>query len=429
MTTVPLTNWARNVRFRAEQLHRPSSIAELQQLVSKSARVRALGTGHSFNEIADTTGDLVSVAGLPTRLDIDAQARTVTVSGGIRFAELGRELHQAGFAIPNTASLPHISVAGGCSTGTHGSGETVGNLSSFVSAVELVTADGDLITCSRETDPDRFDGTVVALGALGIVTALTFDLVPTFHLRQDVYDGLAHDSFLTHFDEIMAAGYSVSAFSTWREPRIQQIWVKSRTDPADNRPAAPTLHGASLATGERHPLQAMSPEYTTPQLGVPGPWHERLPHFRAEFTPSAGEEIQSEYLLPRDRAVAALQALDDIAAGVATVLQVSEIRTVAADELWLSPSHRRPTVCLHFTWIGDEAAIAPVIAAIEERLAAFDARPHWGKRFTVPPAEIARLYPRLDDFRALMGSLDPAGKFRNELIQRLIVGEPAMPLR
>jgi xylitol oxidase len=195
MTTVPLTNWARNVRFRAEQLHRPSSIAELQQLVSKSARVRALGTGHSFNEIADTTGDLVSVAGLPTRLDIDAQARTVTVSGGTRFAELGRELHQAGFAIPNTASLPHISVAGGCSTGTHGSGETVGNLSSFVSAVELVTADGDLITCSRETDPDRFDGTVVALGALGIVTALTFDLVPTFHLRQDVYDGLAHESF------------------------------------------------------------------------------------------------------------------------------------------------------------------------------------------------------------------------------------------
>ena len=422
MTTVPLTNWARNVRFRAEQLHRPSSIAELQQLVSRSARVRALGTGHSFNEIADTTGDLVSVAGLPTRLDIDAQARTVTVSGGTRFAELGRELHQAGFAIPNTASLPHISVAGGCSTGTHGSGETVGNLSSFVSAVELVTADGDLITCSRETDPDRFDGTVVALGALGIVTALTFDLVPTFHLRQDVYDGLAHESFLAGFDEIMAAGYSVSAFSTWREPRIQQIWVKSRTDPADNRPAAPTLHGASLATGERHPLQAMSPEYTTPQLGVPGPWNERLPHFRAEFTPSAGEEIQSEYLLPREHALAAIDAVRQRADRIAPLLQVCEIRTIAADDLWMSTAYGRDSVGVHFTWTKEPAAVEEVLVDLEPALAPLGARPHWGKLFLARAEQIAPLYERYADFVALVQRLDPRGAFRNDWFERHVLG-------
>jgi len=426
MTTATLTNWAGNIRFSAEQLHRPSSIDELQQLVAGSSRVRALGTGHSFNEIADTTGTLVSVAELPARLDIDAQSRTVTVSGGTKYAELGRALHRAGFAIPNTGSLPHISIAGACSTGTHGSGDTLGNLSTFVSGVEMVTADGELMTSSRATDPDRFDGMVPALGALGIITALTLDIVPTFSVRQDVYDGLAHESFLAHFDEIMAGGYSVSAFSTWREPRIQQIWVKSRTDATDTSPAAPTLYGAVAATGERHPLEAMSPEHTTPQLGVPGPWNERLPHFRAEFTPSTGEEIQSEYLLPREHAVAALRALDDIAADIAAVLQVGEIRTTAADDRWLSPSHRRATVCLHFTWIDDEAAIAPVIAAIEQRLAAFDARPHWGKRFTVPPTEIDRLYPRLDDFRALMNQLDPTGKFRNDMISRLIVGEPAL---
>lgn len=425
MTTATLTNWAGNVEFSTGTLHRPTSIAELQRLVASSARIRALGTGHSFNEIADTTGTMLSVAGLPTRVDIDSQTGSVTVSGGTRFAELGGDLQRAGFALANTGSLPHISVAGACSTGTHGSGNTLGNLSTFASAVELVTADGELVTYSRATDPDRFDGMVLALGALGIITALTLDIVPTFTVRQDVYNGLSHEGFLGHFEEVMAAGYSVSVFSTWRTPRTHQIWVKSRTEPTDSSPAAPTLHGAILAVAEQHPVEEMSAEHTTQQFGVPGPWNERLPHFRAEFTPSTGEEIQSEYLLPRAQAGAALQALEDITANIAAVLQVGEIRTTAPDELWLSPSHQRDTVGLHFTWIKDEAAIAPVVAAIEDRLSVFDARPHWGKRFTVPPAAIARLYPRLNDFRDLMEQMDPTGKFRNQMIERLILGRRA----
>jgi alditol oxidase len=423
MTTAPLTNWAGNVVFSTRDVRRPTSIHELQQIVSDSPTVRALGTGHSFNEIADTTGTLVTVAGLPRRLDIDRDARTVTVSAGTRYGELGGVLHQAGFGIPNTGSLPHISIAGASATGTHGSGNTLGNLATIVSRIEMVTATGDLVTTSRATDPDTFGGMVLALGTLGIVTALTLEVVPTFHIRQDVYDDLPQDVFLEHFDEIMAGAYSVSAFSTWQNPRRQQVWMKSAVEPDDASAAAATLHGAPLATVQRHPLAGMPPENTTAQLGVPGPWFERLPHFRLDFTPSSGDEIQSEFLLPRRHAAAALTALDDIAADVAAVLQVAEIRTTAADSLWLSPSYGTDTVCLHYTWIGDERAITPVVAAVEERLAPFDARPHWGKRFTVAPTELARLYPRLPDFRSLAERMDPAGKFRNELVGRLLFGD------
>lgn len=417
----PLTNWAGNVRFTASELHRPTSIPELQRIVAHADRVRALGTGHSFNEIADTTGELVSLSGLPPRLDIDSRAWKVTVGAGLRYGDLGPVLHRAGFAIPNTGSLPHISIAGASSTGTHGSGNTLGNVATFVSAIEMITANGDLLTINRSDNPGSFDGMVLALGSLGIVTALTLDLERTFRIRQDVYEHLPHEQFLQHLDQIMGSGYSVSAFSTWQSPREHQIWVKSRTTFDDVTPAAATLHSAILASATVNPMGQGPTDHITEQRGVPGPWHERLPHFRLDFTPSSGQEIQSEYLLPRWHAADALRALDDIARDIAAVLQVSEIRTTAPDTLWLSPSHRRETACLHFTWIDDEAAIAPVVTAIEQRLAAFDARPHWGKRFNVRSQEIDRLYPRLGDFRALMLDLDPARKFVNRMVHDLIL--------
>ena len=414
-------NWAGNIVFSTDVVHRPQTVAQLQEIVAGSTRIRALGTGHSFNEIADSESALVSVAGLPTIVEIASDRSEVRVSGGTRWGELATVLQAAGHAIPNTGSLPHISVAGAAATGTHGSGNRIGNLATFVSAVEMVTADGDLVEISRESHPDSFDGVVVSLGTLGIVTTLTLDIVPTFSIRQDVYDDLPHEQFLTDVDDVMAAGYSVSAFSSWRTPRIQQIWVKSVTESTDRAPA-PIRFGLSAATGDRHPVAGMPVGNATAQRGVPGPWNERLPHFRLEFTPSAGDEIQSEYLLPREHAAAALTALDDIATDIAHILQVAEIRTIAADTLWLSPSHGRDTVGLHFTWIGDERAVAPVVAAIEPRLAAYDARPHWGKRFNVGAAEIARLYPRMDDFRSLMQDFDPAGRFRNGMIDRIILG-------
>jgi alditol oxidase len=282
----------------------------------------------------------------------------------------------------------------------------------------MVTADGDLLTVSRDRDPSRFPGAVVSLGALGIVTRMTLDTVPAFDVRQYVYEDLPLEQVAEHYDEIAGSAYSVSLFTDWRSPRIRQAWLKHRADAVGSRAPEPRWMGGRLADGPRHPVPGMDPAHCTEQMGVPGPWHERLPHFRLEFTPSSGDELQSEYLLPREDAIEGLRALQPIAGRIAPVLRICEIRTIAADDAWLSPSYQRDTVAFHFTWVKDEAAVGPVLGEIEKCLAPVHARPHWGKLFRAGPEAVPGLYPRAGDFRQLMGCYDPAGKFRNELIDR-----------
>ncbi|MGR6321421.1 FAD-binding protein [Micromonospora soli] len=403
---VPGGNWAGNVRYRAARRHRPSTVDELRRLVAGADRVRAAGTGHSLNRLGDTAGDLVSVAGLPATVALDPGRGTVTVAAGLRYGDLATRLHAEGYAVANLASLPHISVAGAVATASHGSGRANRNLAAAVAGLELVTADGDLLTVDR-ADP-RFAGLVVNLGALGVVTRVTLDVVPAFDLRQYVRLGLPRDALDAAFD----AAYSVSVFTGWRSSRLDQVWLKQR---ADQPPPPADWLGTTAADVACHPVPGMPTENCTAQLGEPGPWHERLPHFRLGFTPSSGDELQSEWHLPRATAGAALAALDPAAARIAAVLQICELRTVAADGLWLSPNHERDSVAIHFTWIGDAAAVAPVLAEVEERLAPFAPRPHWGKLFARNPAAT---YPRYDDFRALLREFDPAGKFRTEELDR-----------
>jgi xylitol oxidase len=355
----------------------------------------------------------VSVAGLPAMMAIDTEGATVAVAAGVRYGELAVYLQEHGFALHNLGSLPHISIAGACATGTHGSGDRNGNLATAVAAMDVVTASGELIAMTRDADADRFLGAVVGLGALGIVSSMTLDVVPTFDVRQYVYDDMPLPALSENFEEIFSAAYSVSAFTTWRGPHIDQLWLKQRVQDGDASEPNREWLGATLADGPRHPLPGMPATYCTQQLGVPGAWYDRLPHFQLAFTPSSGEELQSEYLLPRSAAVDALAALSEIAPLIAAVLQISEIRTVAADELWMSPSYRRDTVAFHFTWVKDTEAIAPVLAAIEERLAPFDPRPHWGKLFGMPPAVVSGRYERRADFEKLVSTFDPTGKFRN----------------
>jgi alditol oxidase len=413
--TAGRTNWAGNVTFRAAQLHRPSSVGELRRVVAHSSHIRALGTGHSFNRLADGPGDQVSVAGLPPVLAIDPERAAVTVSAGLRYGEVASWLNERGWALRNLGSLPHISVAGAVATGTHGSGDRNGNLATSVAAMELVTADGDLVRVSRGSGD--FAGMVVGLGLLGIASTVTLDIVPSFRLRQYVYDGLPREQRAEHFDQIFASGYSVSLFTPWQDDGLSQVWLKEVAgDGSDTGLPSLRWMDATLADAPRHPLPGIDPGPCTEQLGVPGPWHLRLPHFRLDFTPSSGDELQSEYLLPREHAIAALDAVDGIRHLVAPVLQISEIRTVAADGLWLSPSYQRPTVALHFTWISDAGAVAPAVAAVEEALAPLQARPHWGKVFSTGPAATAALYERMPDFRQLRQRWDPAGKFANELV-------------
>ncbi|HET9141541.1 FAD-binding protein [Actinophytocola sp.] len=405
-----LANWAGNITFNARELHRPPSVEALRQIVARADRLRPLGTAHSFNRIADTRGEQVSVAGLPPAVEIDTDRAQVRIAAGLRYGELASRLDTAGFALPNLGSLPHISVAGACATGTHGSGIRNGNLATAVSGLDLVTAGGDIVSVDR-ADPD-LSGMVVALGALGVVTSLTLDLVPAFELRQYVFDNLPHAELSNRFDDILGMAYSVSLFTDWTGPVVNQVWVKQRTVEPPRLPATP-------ADGPRHPVPGMPTANCTEQLGVPGPWHHRLPHFRLEFTPSSGAELQSEFFVPRARAFDAFQALDDIRDRIAPVLQISEIRGIAADDLWLSPCYGRDSVAFHFTWIDDTAAVLPVVAAVEQALAPFDPRPHWGKVFH----DVQRgQYERLPDFHRLADRYDPAGKFRNEFLERHVLG-------
>jgi xylitol oxidase len=420
--TERLTNWAGNVTFQTG-VHRPASLRELRDLVARSAKVRALGSGHSFNQIADTPGVLVSLAELPAAVEVDTAAATVRVGASVRYAELGRRLHAKGYALPSLASLPHISVAGSIATATHGSGDSNGNLSTAVSALEMVTADGDLVTLSRDRDGDRFRGSVVGLGALGIVVSVTLDIMPTYDLRQYVFEGLPIEVLDDHFSDILAGAYSVSLFTGWRDSLIDQVWVKHRDDRAGTWPSAgEDWFGARPADGARHPVPGMPPVHCTEQLGVPGPWFERLPHFRPDFTPSSGAELQSEYFVPRRHAVEALHAVDGIRDRVAPVLQISEIRTIAADDLWMSPSYQEDTVAFHFTWVKDTGAVLPVLTLLEERLAPFEARPHWGKLFTTSPDVLRSRYRRLADFQDLVRRHDPDGTFTNDFLDRLLFG-------
>jgi xylitol oxidase len=410
-------NWAGNYTYRAIRLHRPSRLEQVQEIVVNASRVRVLGSRHSFTGIADSS-ELLSLDGLPADVVVDRAAGTVSFSAGLRYGELAEVLQAEGVALANLASLPHISVAGAVATATHGSGDANGNLATAVAGLEIVTSSGELLTASRG-DAD-FDGLVVGLGALGAVTRITLDVEPAYEVRQRVFEGLAWSALLEQFDEITSAGYSVSVFTRWGEA-IDQVWVKDRVTEAPER-ARGDLFGAIAATVERHPILGLDPVNCSPQLGVPGLWSDRLPHFRMGFTPSSGQELQSEYLVPRRHAAAAVQALRGLAEVVRPVLQVSELRTVAADRLWMSPQYRQDTIAIHFTWKPEPDAVQRALVEVEAALQPMEARPHWGKLFLAGAEAIAPLYQRLPDFTVLVDRLDPRGAFGNAWLDTHVLG-------
>jgi xylitol oxidase len=409
------TNWARNITFAAPEFFRPEKLSELRAVVAGARQLRVLGTGHSFNDMADSPGTQVSLAGLPAEVEIDSANSLVLVSAGLSYATLAARLDRQGFALRNMASLPHISAAGATATGTHGSGTANQSLSAAVTGLELVTAGGDVV----EVDGDDVAGAVVHLGALGVVTRLILAVVPSFEVAQRVYEDLPLDVLDDHFAEIMASGYSVSLFTDWRGPRLTQLWIKYLTGDYPAVTEEPWFT-ATPAPAARNPVPGVAGDSCTEQLGVPGPWFERLPHFRPDFTPSAGDELQSEYLLPAEHAVPALHALRPIADDIAAAVRICEIRRIAADDLWLSMAYRQDSVAFHFTWIPDTAAVLPVVTAIERQLAPFGPRPHWGKIFTTPAAGLHDRYERLPDFLELARHYDPAGKFRNAYTARIL---------
>ncbi|MFT3891772.1 MAG: FAD-binding protein [Anaerolineales bacterium] len=413
-----LSNWAGNYSYQAANIYEPETVEQIQELVRREGKVKALGTRHSFNDIADSPGTQISTKRFTKIVGLDAERRTVTVQAGVRYGELCQWLDQQGYALHNLASLPHISIAGACATGTHGSGVRLGNLATAVTQMEVVQADGELIRFSQ--DDEDFYGAVVHLGGLGIVTKLTLSISPRFLMQQDIYENLPLKQLENHFDELMSSTYSVSLFTDWSQDDINQVWLKRISPQGTPIKLESELFGARLATKHLHPIASLSAENCTEQMGICGAWFERLPHFKLNFTPSSGEELQSEYILPRQHSVSAIRALNEIRDLIAPLLQISEIRTIASDILWMSPSFEQDSVAIHFTWKKDWKNVRELLPTIEKRLAPFEARPHWGKLFMTSPEELQSRYPKIKVFQRLLEQHDPQGKFRNIFLDKTI---------
>lgn len=410
-------NWAGNYSYTAENLHEPASVEEVQQLVKKLSNQKALGSMHCFNDIADSSANQISTKKLNKVVQLDIENKTITVEAGARYGDFAQILHEQGYALHNLASLPHISVAGACATATHGSGVGNGNLATGVVAMELVKPDGSLVNLDKN-NPD-FNAVVVGLGAFGIITKVTLAIQPTYEVRQDLFLDLPMSSVVSRFDAIMSSGYSVSLFTDWMDNKVSEVWIKRRTD-MQVVDLGQDFYGAKPATANMHPIVAISPENCTEQMGVPGPWYDRLPHFKMGFMPSAGEELQSEYFIPRENAVAALLAIEKMKNDIYPHILISEIRSIAADDFWMSPCYKQDSITIHTTWKQKTKEVLALLPKIEAALAPFNAKPHWGKLFTVDAKTLQRRYEKHADFVALAKAYDPDGKFINGYLSRNI---------
>jgi alditol oxidase len=410
----PRTNWAGNLTYSTDNVFTPKTVEELQETIKKCKKVRGLGTKHCFNKIADSTENQISTAEFNKVISIDKDKKTVTVGAGIKYGEFCKQLDESGFALHNLASLPHISVAGACATSTHGSGIKNGSLATAVSGIEFVNGKGEVINLTKEKDGAEFLGAIVNLGTLGIATKITLDIQPTFKMKQVVYQNLPMTELAKNFEAIMSAGYSVSLFTDWTKKNVSEVWIKSKSE--DMKEIAPEFFGATLATKNLHPIEALDAINCTEQMGVEGPWYERMPHFRMGFTPSSGKELQSEFFIPFENAYEGFMAIEKLNEKVSPHLMITEVRAIAADDLWMSPFYQKTCVAFHFTWKQEVEAVTALLPLIEEALAPFNPRPHWGKIFTLQPSVLQSRIEKLADFKTLMTKHDPEGKFRNEFI-------------
>ncbi len=417
---VSRTNWSKNLRFGTDRVYAPANFAEVREIVLQSPRVKQLGSQHCFNNIADSHDAQISLRSLKG-IEIDHAAKTVTVGAGVRYGELAPVLDKAGFALHNLASLPHISVGGTIATATHGSGVRNKNLSTAVRAIEMIAADGRTVTLSRDRDGEQFRLAVVHLGALGVLTRVQLDLLPRFDMSQTVYQNMSFDQLENGLNAIMGAGYSVSLFTNWQKNTASEVWIKDKIVQGSVQKVLPKLfYGATLQTEKLHPIVGNKAEACTDQMGSVGPWYLRMPHFKMEFTPSHGEELQTEYFVDRKDGYRAIRAVEKLRDEITPHLFITELRTIAADDLPMSMAYYRDSLAIHFTWKPEEVVVRKLLPKIEAALMPFNARPHWGKIFEMPGSYLKQQYPAMAQFREMASKLDPNGKFRNDYLNRNI---------
>ena len=415
----PRQNWAGNFTYATNTFKFPARRNQIPAILKTSPKLKVVGSRHCFNKIADSNDVILSTDHLDQVISIDKNLNTVTVEGGIKYGDLAPYLDSQGFALHNLASLPHISVAGSISTATHGSGLQNGNLATAVTSLEFILADQKCLVVDKDSANDQLNACLVGLGAIGMITSVTLAIQPSFLMRQQVFLNLPLKQLETNFNAIFTSAYSVSLFTDWQTDSITQVWLKARVD-ADNNTFSDEFFGARAASENMHPIARHSAEFSTEQLGLAGKWYERLPHFKMGFTPSSGQELQTEYFVAFDDGMAAIKAIIGLKEIIGRFLLVSEIRTIAADDIWMSPCYKRTSVALHFTWKPDWESVKKILPLIEAALVPFHPRPHWGKMFTMSPAAVSKEYEKLPDFRQLAAMYDPNGKFRNEFLDNYI---------
>ena len=415
----PLSNWAGNITYSTANVSFPSSVQEVQALVAGHEKIRGLGSRHSFNLIADSRYRQISLQNLRKVTRIDSEGRRVTVQGGVRYGDICTEIDEEGLAFHNLASLPHISIPGACATATHGSGIQNGGLATAVSGLHIVTANGDKISIDARQDSNLLEAMVVSLGAFGIITEVQLDLQPTYTMKQVVYRNMPMSALENNFETIMSSGYSVSLFTDWKNKNINEVWIKQLSSNAPSTYES-EFFGGSLAKNNLHPVETQSAESCTEQMGVEGQWYERLPHFKMGFTPSSGDELQAEYFVPLEHGYAAMAAVEKMTAMISPHLYISEIRTIAADNLWMSPCYKQDCVAIHFTFKPHQEAVDRIMPAVEKELARFNVRPHWGKLFAMSPETLQSRIQPLQLFKELVSEYDPNGKFRNDFLNQYV---------
>ncbi|MCP9745122.1 FAD-binding protein [Lacihabitans sp. CS3-21] len=414
------TNWAGNYTYSTDNLVAPKTVEELQELIKSYKKVKGLGTMHCFNGIADSKFNQISTAALNKVISLDKENETITVESGIKYGEFCEYLDKNGFALHNLASLPHISVAGACSTSTHGSGISNGSLATAAIALEMVNGKGEVVRLTKEKNREEFLMAIVSLGALGIITKVTLKVQPTFKMKQVVYQNMPMAALEKDFEKIMASGYSVSLFTDWKNKNVSEVWIKVKSD--DVKEFAPEFYGAKLANKNLHPIASADPVNCTDQMGVDGTWFERMPHFKMGFTPSSGKELQAEYFVNIKDAYQAFMAVEKLNEKVSPLLFITEIRTIAGDEIPMSPFYKKTCLAIHFTWKQEVNAVMALLPEVEKALEPFGARPHWGKVFTLQPFVLQGRIEKLNEFKALMIKHDPEGKFRNDFIETNLFG-------
>lgn len=423
------TNWAGNQSCHPTAVHRPSSQEEVSDIVaraaSRSETVKAVGSGHSFTPAALTDGHLLDLGLLRRLVEVDRSAQTVTVEAGISIADLNDLLHGLGYALPNLGDIAYQTISGAVSTATHGTGRTLGGLATRIRSLRLIAGDGSTVDLSPSQDADLLEAARVSVGALGIVTQLTLDVVPAFRLRaREGADKL--DRLLDGLDEHVATN---DHFEFFWIPHTD--WALTKANNRTDEPLArvnPIRHWYQKSFLENYAFG------TVCRVGRMRPsWIPRL----ATALPSSGDTtyvddsfriftskrivkfVEMEYAIPREHCAEALRRIRDMIRSQGHLVSFPvEVRFTASDDIPLSTATGRETayIAVHMFKGMEHDAYFRDVAAI---FADYQGRPHWGKVHELNHNELAPLYPRWSDFMAARDRLDPTRTFANAYTRRV----------